>query len=71
MGGWCASWWPSPVGGLWTPLRDGGGPDQKSAASVSSQGGNEETDAADFLAMGDNRRDRDRKGDIDVLNDTC
>ena len=65
-GGWFASWWPSPVGSLWTRLRDGGGPDQKSAASVPAQGGNEGTDAADSLAMGNKRRGRDRKGAIDA-----
>ena len=48
-------------------MRDGGAPpDQKSAASVPAQGGNEGTDAADSLAMGDKRRGRDRKGAIDA-----
>ena len=47
-------------------MRDGGGPDQKSAASVPAQGGKEGTDAADSLALGDKRRGRDRKGAIDV-----
>ncbi len=47
-------------------MRDGGGPDQKSAASVPAQGGNEGTDAADSLAMGDKRRVCDRKGAIDA-----
>ena len=44
----------------------GAAPIKKSAASVSSQGGNEGTDAADLLAMGDKRRGRDRKGAIDA-----
>ena len=66
MGGGFASWWPSPGGGLWTRLRDGGGPHQKSAASVPAQGGKEGTDAADALPLGDKRRGRDRKGAIDA-----
>ena len=49
-------------------MRNGGGPDQKSAASVPAQGGNEGSDAANLLAMGDKRRGRgrDRKGAIDA-----
>lgn len=38
-----------------TQLRDECDPNQKSAASVSSQGGNEQTDAADSLASADRR----------------